>query len=319
MNKLDLANFCDIDFDSAVDSIIHAEGQVLFVFSCGYEERSLAQYKRLRDKVPNGKIKFLCFSFSAFKKSGSRPKNDKIIKGDGVDSIQLDTGDWACAWATLQSLLQSDFPSMPPIYIDYSSMPRSWYCNFAVKVSQKELGDRVSFFYSLGEYSQEQYPCVGYGEFHEFSGRPNITSTREINIFGLGFDSIRTHGIWTYLDPQISISLIAATSNNREQCERVKKENPEIIADSETVFEVRVDCFSNMLSTIVDISRKLLPYGDVALVPDGPKPMVLAMSLVPLYLDMSGVYCWHVGHVKPEGYEPIDVRSTGNFYGFQIL
>jgi hypothetical protein len=74
-----------------------------------------------------------------------------------------------------------------------------------------------------------------------------------------------------------------------------------------------------MLATLVDLSRKYLTYGDVALVPDGPKPMVAAMSLVPFYLEDKGVYCWHVGHVKPDDYEPVDIDFSGQFFGFGIF
>lgn len=134
----------------------------------------------------------------------------------------------------------------------------------------------------------------------------------------MGFDSIRTHGIWNYLDPQLSVTVIAKSPNNKEHCDRVRKENPEILSASESVFEVNIDQFSSTLSTLIDISRKYSTYGDISLVPDGPKPLVLAMSLVPFYLDTKGVYCWHVGHVKPDEYEPIDIKCSGEFFGFSI-
>lgn len=139
-----------------------------------------------------------------------------------------------------------------------------------------------------------------------------------MNIFGLGFDSIRTHGIWTYLDPQISVAIIARSPNNEEHCKRVRKENPEILSSAESVYEVDIDQFGSTISTIIDISRKYSVFGDVSLVPDGPKPLVLAMSLVPYYLDTKGIYCWHVGHVKPEEYEPIDIKPSGEYFGFSI-
>ena len=58
--------------------------------------------------------------------------------------------------------------------------------------------------------------------------------------------------------------------------------------------------------------------GDVVLVPDGAKPLVLAMSLIPEYTGFRGVFCWHIGHVKPDGYVPNDVEATGEIVAFRL-
>jgi hypothetical protein len=319
MSKVELKKIRDFDFNKITESFSNCDKPILFVFSCGYEKRSLTQFLYLQDKAKSYDIDYLCFSFATFKQCGSRPENDGILSQYGVNPIELEPKDWDGAWHHLSDYLTNKLDGDAQIYIDYSSMPRNWYCMLAKEMGLGKLGSHASLIYSHGKYFESQYPCVGYGEFHNFSGRPNITSTREVNIFGLSFDSIRTHGIWNFLDPQLSVAVIARSPNNEDHTQRVRKENPEILAASDIVHEVNISEFGNMLATLIDLSRKHQSFGDVALVPDGPKPMVIAMSLVPLYLDDKGFYCWHVSHVKPEGYEPMDIESSGDFFGFGVF
>lgn len=315
----DVKNITDFDFTKIADSFSKSKKPILFVFSCGYEKRSLSQFKYLLGLDRTFNVNYFCFSFNTYKKSASRPENDRFLAEHDVKLVELETEDSINAWVNLNNYLCDELNGDAQIYIDYSSMPRSWYCMFAKKLISGELGNHASLIYSHGKYFDTHYPCVGYGEFLQFSGRPKITSTREVNVFGLGFDATRSHGIWTFLDPQLSVAVIARSPNNDEHCQRVRRENTEILSASDSILEVDVYKFSSMLATLVDLSRKYLTYGDVALVPDGPKPMVAAMSLVPFYLEDKGVYCWHVGHVKPDDYEPVDIDFSGQFFGFGIF
>jgi len=319
MSNIELKNISDFDFTNIEESFSRSTKPILFVFSCGYEERSLSQFLILKGLEKNHNINYLCFSFSSYKSSASRPSNDQILFDNEIEPIELETKDWQGAWQNLSDYLSDTLNDEAQIYIDYSSMPRNWYCMLAKKLVQGELGQSAVLIYSHGKYVDSKYPCVGYGDFNKFSGRPSITATSEVNIFGLGFDSVRTHGIWTYLDPQMSISVIARAPNNDEHIQRVSRENPEIISSSSEQCEVDIDKFGKMLATLTDLSRKYQGFGDIALVPDGPKPMVIAMSLVPYYLDEKGFYSWHVGHVKPDGYKPIDIECSGEFFGFGVF
>lgn len=163
-----------------------------------------------------------------------------------------------------------------------------------------------------------EYPCVGYGDFRVFSGQPHVTRTKEVHVFGLGLDSTRTYGIWNFLDPQYTCCLVAASAFNQDLVEKVCKLNHEILLGAEVIEKVRFDDFARLLAAIVDLSRKCTAIGDVCLVADGPKPLVLAMSIAPHILGESGVSSWHVAHVKPDGYRPIDVKPTDYVYGFSV-
>ncbi len=319
MNNIELSDIKDFDFKKATDFFPKYKKPILFVFTCGYEERSLSQFLHLQNQVIPGEINYLCFSFTSYKNKGSRPKNEECLVQHKISPIELNTTDSESVWHHLNDYFSDKLNGDAQVYIDYSSMPRNWYCMLAKKLVFGELGQTAVMIYSHGKYSDENYPCVGYGEFYKSSGRPDINATREVNIFGLGFDSIRTHGIWTFLDPQLSISIIARSPENKRHLQRVKDENPEILAASSGVYEVDIHKFDSMLASLIDLSRKYREFGDVALVPDGPKAMVIAMYLVPFYLKEKGVYCWHVGHVKPDNYEPIDIQASGEYFGFGIF
>ncbi len=319
MTETELKKISDFDFAKICESFTNTKKPIVFVFSCGYEKRSVTQFQYLQEHAKSHDIKYICFSFNSYKKFGSRVENDEFLVKSAITPIELDGEDCNAAWEIIRKHLYDDLNGEAQIYIDYSSMPRSWYCMLALKIITGELGDHAAMIYSHGKYFDAQYPCVGYGEFHKFSGRPKITSSSEVNVFGLGFDSTRSHGIWTFLDPQLSVTVIARSPNNAEHCERVERENSEILSASDSIHRVDINKFSNMLATLVDLSRKYQTYGDVALVPDGPKPMVAAMSLVPYFLNEYGVYCWHVGHVKPDDYEPVDIDFSGQFFGFGIF
>lgn len=293
----------------------------LFVFACGYEARSIALAEKILSSASNGNWTLCGFSFNTYRNFGSRPNNEKILQDYGFKCIEMDGKDAELFILNIKQHLidlGNNFTQLR-IVIDYSSMPRSWYCRLMLECLKKDWMLAVDWVYVSGNYPEFDYPCVGYGEFNRFSGQPGVDRTQLVHFFGLGLDSIRTHGIWNHLDPQCSWCFIAASKRNRDLVRQVHERNTEIIAGSIEVSEVAVDNFTEILATLSDAVRKASAQGDVALVPDGPKPLILAMSIIPTLLELPGVFCWHVGHVKPDGYVPVDVSATGTYYGFRIM
>lgn len=158
MTDFSLPDIFDFDFQTIPDIILNSSSPALFVFSCGYEERSLAQYLELKKIIPREKINYLCFSFATYKTSGSRPKNDEILSADGIRPIEVEPKNWEQAWMCLETYFKNNMTHEPHIFIDYSSMPRNWYCMFAKKIIDLEVGKNVAMIYSHGEYFESQYP-----------------------------------------------------------------------------------------------------------------------------------------------------------------
>ena len=75
--------------------------------------------------------------------------------------------------------------------------------------------------------------------------------------------------------------------------------------------------FEFMVSKMCETANELLPSGDIILIPDGPKPLIFAMSLVPLMIEKNGITCLHITRNK-DHFEAVDVYATGVVCGFII-
>ncbi|MPM06100.1 hypothetical protein SDC9_52396 [bioreactor metagenome] len=207
------------------------------------------------------------------------------------------------------------------IHIDYSAMPRAWYCNLAVKLMHiLRADDRVYFWYAEGQYREciSCYPTAGTEQYSFFSGKASICNERpRIHIIALGFDPIRANAIISTLDPDYVIACFAFYPDDVEVKNYIKDCNKQIITKSAMTIELHINDFYGMLSKIVDISNELLVNGDVILIPDGPKPLILAMSLAPLIIDKPGVSCLHVAR-NMLCFSKIDIKPTGKFFGFSL-
>ncbi len=293
----------------------------IFVFASGYESRSLALLERLLEHGDKERWTLCGFTFEKFCATGSRPYNDQFLASRDIECSvisALDSDSFIKAIRKKMENLRLLHESIR-LVIDYSSMPRNWYCSLMLECMSEGWPVDVDWYYVGGEYSNLHYPCVGYGNFSRFSGSPNASSIEQTHIFGLGYDSIRTYGIWNYLDPQKSWCLISSLADDQTMRDTVRLKNSEIIGWSFGITEVIIESFPTILSSIGEIVRRSKALGDVALVPDGPKPLVLAMSIIPKLTGIDGVFCWHVGHVKPDGYLPLDIQSTGICYPFRLL
>lgn len=70
-----------------------------------------------------------------------------------------------------------------------------------------------------------------------------------------------------------------------------------------------------MVARLCEVAYEYLPLGDVVLVPDDPKPLIMAMSLVPQLLGKEGVVWMHVSR-NPKCREFVNVSATGAIIGF---
>ena len=292
---------------------------LLFLCGCGYESRALHLCLRLRGMRQDFDV--LALGFPEYGEILCAPANRRLVRELGHEVTPTDGsvhGMLSLVDTAIDRILAKGLQCR--ILVDYSSMPRRWYCNLLRRLQAAPKNVHSEFWYVQGRFPGGiEYPCVGFGDFTVFSGVPRVTRTTEIHIFGLGLDSTRTYGIWNLLDPQFTCCLIAASDANTELVQRVHKLNEEILLSANIVENVCFGDFPRMLASIVDLARKCVGLGDVCLVADGPKPLVLAMSVAPDIVGIPGISSWHVSHVKPDSYEPIDVAPTEHAYGFSVI
>ena len=136
------------------------------------------------------------------------------------------------------------------------------------------------------------------------------------SIFGLGFDRIRSQAIWSVLDPQNLICFYTDPGVIDGYVDRVKEENKDILRAANHHFTVPYFDFEYTLSKINSVVREFREIGDVILVPDGPKPLVLATSIIPYLNTQPGIVCFHVNRRKGLEFKQVDVKPVGQPYGF---
>lgn len=293
----------------------------VFIFAIGYEERSTAIFEKYIKDID---IPKLCFVFDDYLKYEVAINNKNIVEGNGLKPIPVGYGNDDIIIETIMGkiielIADSDILN---IHIDYSSMPRSWYCNIPSKInSLLRPVDKVFFWYSQGTYVKkaENWPSAGIEDFNVFSGK---SSLRPINnrshIMGLGFDSSRAQAIYSVLDPSFLVVTYSYPSNDEIMRDVLFKHNHSLINTAAFSIELPIDDFAFSISKLYETVKELNNDGDVILVPDGPKPQILATSLIPHIINKTGIICLHIKRHKSY-YSPLNVKPKGGIFGFSYF
>lgn len=139
-----------------------------------------------------------------------------------------------------------------------------------------------------------------------------------LHVFGLSYDFIRTKALISILDPDAYVTCNAYDMKRPDIEENIRKINKEIIEQGDNELPFVIEDFSFMVAKLCELVNEYLPLGDVIFVPDGPKPLIFAMSVVPQLLQKEGVTCIHVSR-NQNFYEAINVEACGSVYGFSIV
>jgi hypothetical protein len=209
------------------------------------------------------------------------------------------------------------------IHFDYSSMPRSWYCSFPFVTSESfELGEEVLFWYVSGDYpdTYTNYPSAGIESISVFSGLAlPAVDIKRFHMVGLGYDNIRTETVISITEPESLIACYAYNPKNSETKESAYKANKRVIDRALISVALPTDNFRGSVDMLCELVYNFLRDGQVILVPDGPKPLIMAMSLVPHIINKNGLTCLHISR-NSNHYSKIDVKPReSEIYGFQVL
>lgn len=293
----------------------------IYVFAIGYEHRSYYLYDKIRSLIPEIKpIFFVLNDFSKYPHTLNKVKEIKKCNGKIYDSNYIDS---RIVQQTIMDIVceQTTKKESVTIHIDYSSMPRSWYCKLPTlleKIIRQE--DKIYFWYSEGSYppSYEEYPSAGIDSFSLFSGKPSLKIDNErVHVLGLGYDIIRSQAILSITDPNFLVSCCAYNPKQKILLDNLKTINNPILSRSAMTLALHIDDFEFMVYKLCDTANELLPFGDVILIPDGTKPLIFAFSLVPDLLNKNGLTCLHITR-NNKYFEAVDVGATENVYGFSI-
>lgn len=286
----------------------------------GYEQRSRFLLESWVEKSKNHPV-LIVLGFNENKSALSREANDAFYKSLGCPPHLCSINDINALRDHLGLVIKahSKDQSKPiHVHVDYSCMPRSWYCDL-VKFLENLLrdGDEVSFWYSEGLYPESDYPTAGVSDFTIYSGRSRLNTRFRVHFFGLGFDRVRASAIYSVIDPQYLVCYYADPGVKKEYVMKVRQDNEQILKDAQLIANVPVNDFVAAFSRLCALCNEFLDVADVIFVPDGPKPLVLASSLIPDYLGKPGVLCFHVARRKSSG-EPVEVKPIGDISGFSF-
>lgn len=291
-----------------------------YIFSIGYEHRSFFLYDELATHITA--CNSMIFTFSDYEQYPHALKKIKEIKKNNLEIIieNYSSNDVQRRIVDQIKNLMSQSDAVT-IHIDYSSMPRSWYCKLPIILKTiLRHEDKIFFWYSEGEYptSYEEYPSSGIDAFSFFSGKPSLQiENNRLHVIALGFDSIRTQAILSITDPDYLVACYAYDPIRKGFQESIKNINEHILSRAAMTLALHLDNFSFMVSKLCETANELLPAGDVIFIPDGPKPLIFAISLVPDLVKKVGVTCLHVSR-NIENFKAVDVTPTGTVYGFSI-
>lgn len=290
----------------------------LFIFAIGYENRSIFLYNKY---VKNKDIPKLCFLFEDYNQYRSARENKKKVEENNISPVVVgyDEEDiFLNRISDRYNELKKNTDKIN-IHIDYSSMPRSWYCKIPYLVDNiLHDNDTTYLWYSEGVYQKkaEEWPSAGIEEVEVFQGKPSLRpQNNRSHILGLGFDSIRSQAILSVLDPSFFVVSYSYPTYYETMQNVIYSKNKYIIDSAAFSIELPTEDFTFSLSKLYETVKELYDIGDVILVPDGPKPQILATSLIPQMFNKSGVVCLHIKRHK-KYFKAVDVKAKGGVFGF---
>jgi len=317
----------DVRTESHSQWLREAKGKTpfrLFVTTSGYESRNTHWLSKTESAISvDSRTQHLVIGFREFADALHRPDNDRFYR-DRTLPVQIADAEEGLVFCedidkAIKAVLSAANNEPIEVHVDYSCMPRLWYCSLPellLKILRPH--DRAFLWYTPGEYPDAEYPTAGIEDFKLFSGRPSLNPPARTHIFGLGFDRVRSQAIWSVIDPQNLVCFYADPAIKSSYAERVKSDNRDVLAAANHTFTVPVNDFIYAYGLIAAIVTEFRSVGDVVIVPDGPKPLILASSLIPMRLEVPGVLCFHVTRRKGRSYKPIDVTVGGEPFGLSF-
>lgn len=264
-----------------------------FICAFGYEKRSYYIYEQIKNII-SGK-NMLIFVFQECSKIFLKEIVTKKIQKYESYYNQYDE-----VIKQLESFIshKKNVEKQPlTLYIDYSSMPRSWYCRIKdILAKFFDSTDRAFFCYTEGSYpvNYTAYPTAGIDSFVVFKGKASLNPHKRVHLIAMGYDVVRSQAITDIIDPEKYIAIIACDSKRKDIEKKCRELNIQLLKRAIQIVTLHIDDFEFMISKLREIINDFLSIGDVVLVPDGPKPLILAMSMVIDNIDKNGVTCLHI-------------------------
>ncbi len=293
----------------------HIQFDDIFIGAFGYEDRSEYMFLQINEKINSENI--LLFYFDDYANYSNLAKKILDLKLDyRMIERKYDDGN-AVINDVLEFIKEKDLKN-GHIHVDYSSMPRNWYCRMPMEL-HRLYPQKAFFWYVKGKYPQnyEVYPSAGIESYNIIGFSSLRTEQKRMHVIGLGYDIVRTKALLSIIDPDSYSVCAAYDSADRVIGDYVQKINSEIISQSVMSMKFSLTEFSFIYAKLCEVANEYNSIGDIIFVPDGPKPIIMAMALVAQTINKIGVSCLIVSRNKTL-YEPIMVEPTDKVIGFRL-
>jgi hypothetical protein len=315
--------FINVEFNEEA-FLCPEKSKLLAIYALGYEARSGFLFDKTYQIIDPIKDSLL-FCFEGYEEYTFSEKKIGELRDIGVQEIVVKYDDHKSVLSATQARVNEHHQRTKDpliVHIDYSSMPRGWYCRLLLWMLRNlRTCDKCFFWYSKGSYITQTafYPSAGVNEIEVFSGKASLRpDNARSHILGLGYDHVRSQAIRAVLDPSYYAACYAFPKDDVQILNKIQSENEELFSSAAFSFALPVDHFPFMVSKLLDVTSSLIGKGDVVIVPDGPKPLILASSIIPELMNNEGVVCLLVKRHE-DYFEPVDVIPTGEVFGFSFF
>jgi hypothetical protein len=312
-----------IQFKTVIPDEIDTNAIDRFVCAVGYESRSIySLLVRRKNGLSDSKILMFAFPDNSTDECARKNFAEIGIDSDSCQKVLYNDASVAAEKFELdiRSLQSANLQCGITVVIDYSSMPRSLYCKLLEKsILLKRDNDRFCFSYSHGDYSAtKRAPTAGIDRIGLYSGTPLLSSSGvRSHVIGLGYDSERSKALYSFLDPQNLFVCFSYPKGDDELRRNLFEINGDVLQAASHVTHLYVDDFECMIAKLTEITLDLRKNGKVILVPDGPKPAILAFSILPSILNIEGITCLKIFRHE-QAYHRVNVVPVGKITGFLV-
>jgi hypothetical protein len=276
-----------------------------FIAASGYETRATYAFNTLPVERISRKI---AFGFSD-RTGGRRRINDAIFDSGNVDIIPTDGNSASAAKAQTAALLHDIASESPRIFVDYSSMTRSWYAGIieAVAAAPGKASVTCVFGYSPASFTPPSRPAPNAiaGPIAGFCSL-DIPDKPSALVIGLGYERERALGIFEYVDPGVAFAFYTDPAIDERYTACVVRNNHALLnaLGPDRVFRHPLSDLQRASSLLVSLYSALSEDYRVILAPLGVKPFsLLCLLLASRFLDID------VWRVTPGQRGPIHERE----------
>lgn len=288
------------------------------IFSCGYEKRSKFYAEKLKKDLFK---QVVLLGFDTHKDHPTRIKNEEIFQNIyDADVVIIPSNDSSSIIRIVSDALSSvDNPKKCRVFVDYSSMSRTWYTSllflFKFIKLKKEINIECVFAYVGGIYSDKSvhrtirdiYSLPG------CEGVPRVTKG-VLALLGLGYDSLAMASVLDQLTPSKVIAFYAKDANIKGAPPRVIEENKSLL-NTMNIQSLQLD-YLDIEGVFKALSEIVIPYIDewsINIIPLGPKTHTLAcILLAQRFPEISCLY------IDGEANVPYDVDANGHTSIYKI-